>query len=108
MLPYMRRLLTRRIREPPPHDFVVEGAAIEDGMASLDTEAAALRFGDDLRLLEVRRLLQSSAPALLSQRSMAASDTETAQTLQSTLHTIATRTLSLSVGESRSIRFFLA
>lgn len=97
-LPYVRQLLTRFKRVPQSHDFV-DASMAEDGMNSLDELSVMLRFGDDLRLLEVRRLLQSSSPVMLPQRSPAVSDTETAQSLQMTLHAIANRTLSLSVGE---------
>lgn len=37
-----------------------------DGMDSLDSTVAKLRFGRDLRLMEVRRLLRSSAPVVLN------------------------------------------
>lgn len=97
-LPYMRRLLTRFKREPRNHNFLDVSVA-EDGMSSLDEHTAMLRFNEDLRLLEVRQLLQSSSPVLLPQRSLAVSDAETAQNLQSTLHAIANRTLSLSIGK---------
>ncbi len=36
-----------------------------DGMDNLTAQAARLRFGRDLRLLEVRNLLRSSAPVVL-------------------------------------------
>ena len=94
----MRRLLTGFQREPRSHNFL-DASVAEDGMSSLDEHTTMLRFSKDLRLLEVRRLLQSSSPVLLPQRSSAVSDAETAQNLQSTLHAIANRTLSLSIGE---------
>jgi hypothetical protein len=39
--------------------------ATGDGMENLSQRAASLRFGRDLRLLEVRRLLRSSAPVTM-------------------------------------------
>ncbi|KAL4443950.1 hypothetical protein ABPG75_011687 [Micractinium tetrahymenae] len=70
-----------------------------DGMENLAQEAARLRFGRDLRLLEVRRLLRSSAPVPLRMGNVPEpSDAEGTAAQQLKLTALAIRTCALPLG----------
>ncbi|GAB4821235.1 hypothetical protein N2152v2_008281 [Parachlorella kessleri] len=70
-----------------------------DGMENLTQQAARLRFGRDLRLVEVRGLLRSSAPVTLRMGTTPqATDAEGAQMQQVKLTTLAVRTMALPLG----------
>ncbi|PSC69420.1 anaphase-promoting complex subunit 1 isoform X2 isoform B [Micractinium conductrix] len=70
-----------------------------DGMDNLQQQAASLRFGRDLRLPEVRRLLRSSAPTPLRLAGVPEpSDTEGTAAQQLKLTVLAIRSCALPLG----------
>ncbi|KAI3425098.1 hypothetical protein D9Q98_008476 [Chlorella vulgaris] len=73
--------------------------ATGDGMENLSQRAASLRFGRDLRLLEVRRLLRSSAPVTMRLSNVPEpSDAEGTVAQQLKLTVLAIRTCALPLG----------
>jgi hypothetical protein len=73
-----------------------------DGMEVLESPAARMRFGRDLRLAEARRLLRSSEPVSLkgsANSAPEAAEAEAAQRQQIRLSVIAPRTMALPLGE---------
>ncbi|KAK6181291.1 hypothetical protein SNE40_009178 [Patella caerulea] len=70
-----------------------------DGMESLDMEVLKLRFSEDLRIQEVRRLLQTSQPVKVSLvQKPEVSDHEFIEEKEKHLYCICTRTMALPVG----------
>ncbi|XP_033629947.1 anaphase-promoting complex subunit 1-like [Asterias rubens] len=71
----------------------------EDGMSHLDQELLRLRFPDDLRVQEVRRLFQSSKPARITLvQKPEVSDHEFIEEQEMRLLMVSMRTMALSVG----------
>lgn len=92
-LPYSQRL---QEYTSAPSSF----QSSSDGMEGLSERAVLLRFGRDLRLLEVRRLLRSSLPVKLSMGATPeVGDAEGAQHQQIRLMVLAMRTMALPMGE---------
>ncbi|KAL3687507.1 hypothetical protein R1sor_013816 [Riccia sorocarpa] len=84
-------------------DAEVQGTAVEgstsDGMDHMSSTTASLRFGRDLRLNEVRRLLESSRPvAVRTSNSPDVSDPDTVAQQQAQLWQLAQRTTALPFG----------
>lgn len=72
---------------------------VGDGMENLAQQAASLRFGRDLRLAEVRRLLRSSSPVTLHMGNVPeASDAEGTAAQQLKLTVLAIRSCALPLG----------
>ncbi|ESO93615.1 hypothetical protein LOTGIDRAFT_232653 [Lottia gigantea] len=70
-----------------------------DGMESLDFELLKLRFSEDLRIQEVRRLLQSSQPAKISLvQKPEVSDHDFIEEKEKHLYCICIRTMALPIG----------
>lgn len=71
----------------------------DDGMGHLDEELLRLRFSEDLRVQEVRHMLQSSKPVRISlQQKPEVSDHEFIEEQERYLYAICTRTMALPVG----------
>ncbi|XP_029649484.1 anaphase-promoting complex subunit 1-like [Octopus sinensis] len=71
----------------------------DDGMGHLDEELLKLRFSEDLRVQEVRHMLQSSRPVRISlQQKPEVSDHEFIEEQERYLYAICTRTMALPVG----------
>ncbi|XP_038074683.1 anaphase-promoting complex subunit 1-like isoform X2 [Patiria miniata] len=71
----------------------------DDGMGHLDQELLRLRFPDDLRVQEVRRLLQSSKPARIALvQKPEVSDHEFIEEQEMRLLVVSQRTMALSIG----------
>lgn len=93
-LPYSQRLQEHTSAPSFPQ------SSPSDGMEGLSERAVLLRFGRDLRLLEVRRLLRSSLPVKLTLGATPeVSDAEGAQHQQIRLMVLAMRTMALPMGE---------
>lgn len=71
----------------------------KDGMQHIEKVAISLRFGDDSRLAEVRRLLDSSSPAVMKGGETAEDGTEGVRHQEADLHVLASRTMALPFGE---------
>lgn len=71
----------------------------EDGMEDVESPLLKLRFSEDLRVTEARRLLQSSKPVpiVLVQRP-GVSDHEFIEEQERHLYALCTRTMALPVG----------
>ncbi|XP_060553030.1 anaphase-promoting complex subunit 1-like [Ruditapes philippinarum] len=84
-------------RKPSPQS---QGTKEEDdGMEHLDDEYLRLRFSEDLRVQEARRLLQSSRPARISLvQKPEISDHDFIEEQERHLYAICIRTMALSVG----------
>ncbi|XP_060071238.1 anaphase-promoting complex subunit 1-like isoform X2 [Ylistrum balloti] len=82
-----------------PHPQSKRSKDEEDGMEHMDEELLRLRFSDDLRVQEVRRLLQSSRPARIAlvQRPEV-SDHDFIEEQEKHLYSICIRTMALPVG----------
>ncbi|XP_061163277.1 anaphase-promoting complex subunit 1-like [Saccostrea echinata] len=78
----------------------VEGTQYEeDGMEHLDQELLRLRFSEDLRVSEARRLLQSSRPARISlTQRPEVSDHDFIEEQERHLYNICIRTMALPIG----------
>lgn len=71
----------------------------EDGMEQMDTKLLLLRFPDDLRINEVRRLLTSSKPVPIDiVQSLGVSDHDFIEEQEKQLYAICTRTMALPMG----------
>lgn len=82
-------------------EWVKDPFSQPDGMDNLTQEAAKLRFGQDLRLLEVRRLLRSTSPVVLQASSLPeASEGDGALQQQNRLMVLAVRTMALPLGRA--------
>ncbi|KAL0039031.1 hypothetical protein WJX77_005730 [Trebouxia sp. C0004] len=76
-----------------------EQTAVYDGMEGLNTKAAKLRFGRDLRLLEVRRLLSSAEPTTVRiANAPEVGDPEMQALQQARLLALGMRTMTLPLG----------
>ena len=86
-------------RKPSPGVAGGVGKEEDDGMEHLDTEFLRLMFSEDLRVQEVRRLLQSSRPAkiALTQRPEV-SDHDFIEEQERHLYAICIRTMALPTG----------
>ena len=75
------------------------GGAANDGMCGIDKDSAKLRFSQDLRLKEVRKILSSScARPVQLPKGMDLSHPETNNVQQTKLHEMAMKTMALPVG----------
>ncbi|XP_055370778.1 anaphase-promoting complex subunit 1 isoform X2 [Condylostylus longicornis] len=71
----------------------------EDGMENINTKLLSLRFPDDLRITEVRRLLNSSEPVLIDlTQSPGVTDHEFIEEQEKQLYALCTRTMTLPMG----------
>ncbi|XP_075158873.1 anaphase promoting complex subunit 1 [Haematobia irritans] len=74
-------------------------SALDDGMDNIDTKLLSLRFPDDMRVSEVRRLLSSSEPVIIDiTQSPGTSDHEFIEEQEKQLFTLCTRTMTLPLG----------
>ncbi|XP_055843307.1 anaphase-promoting complex subunit 1 [Episyrphus balteatus] len=84
---------------PNPNGFSRAESADDDGMENIDTKLLSLRFPDDLRIAEVRRLLISSEPVLIDiVQSPGISDHEFIEEQEKQLYALCTRTMTLPMG----------
>lgn len=84
---------------PNPNGFSRAESADDDGMENIDTKLLSLRFPDDLRIAEVRRLLISSEPVLIDiTQSPGISDHEFIEEQEKQLYALCTRTMTLPMG----------
>ncbi|XP_070577566.1 anaphase-promoting complex subunit 1-like [Ptychodera flava] len=91
------RLLDKKDHLPPAEED--NGDEEDDGMECLDLELLKLRFPDDLRVQEVRRLLQSSKPVRIALvQKPEVSDHDFIEEQENRLLSICQRTMSLPVG----------
>lgn len=71
----------------------------EDGMEDVDSALLKLRFPEDLRVSEARRLLQSSKPvAIVVEQRPDVSDHDFIEEQEKHLYALCTRTMALPVG----------
>ncbi|TMW48346.1 hypothetical protein DOY81_006572 [Sarcophaga bullata] len=87
-------------RCPPSKSGIsqMEGA-LDDGMDNIDTKLLSLRYPDDMRITEVRRLLTSSEPVTIDiTQSPGTSDHEFIEEQEKQLFTLCTRTMTLPLG----------
>ncbi|XP_023295773.2 anaphase-promoting complex subunit 1 [Lucilia cuprina] len=87
-------------RCPPSKSGIsqMEGA-LDDGMDNIDTKLLSLRYPDDMRITEVRRLLTSSEPVIIDiTQSPGTSDHEFIEEQEKQLFTLCTRTMTLPLG----------
>lgn len=87
-------------RCPPSKNGISQmDAALDDGMDNIDTKLLSLRFPDDMRVAEVRRLLSSSEPVIIDiTQSPGTSDHEFIEEQEKQLFTLCTRTMTLPLG----------
>jgi len=97
--PYDRLLLRKKL---PPQNTPPAWTALQnaDGMEGIDNSLTTARFGGDSRLLHVRRMLASNSPVILMASEHTDDSAESSQWQQAKLQTLATRTMTLSVGMS--------
>ncbi|GAB1607743.1 anaphase-promoting complex subunit 1-like [Argonauta hians] len=87
----------RYIKECPSHGKA--NKEDDDGMGHLDEELLKLRFSEDLRVQEVRQMLQSSRPVRISlHQKPEVSDHEFIEEQERYLYAICTRTMALPIG----------
>lgn len=90
------------MRTPPTPHFPSKSEALQnddDGMEYVDTKLLSLRFPDDLRIKEVRRLLNSADPVLVEiTQSAGVSDHEFLEEQEKQLYSICLRTMTLPIG----------
>lgn len=90
------------MRTPPAPHFPSKNEALQnddDGMEYVDTKLLSLRFPDDLRIKEVRRLLNSADPVLVKiTQSAGVSDHEFLEEQEKHLYSISLRTMTLPIG----------
>lgn len=91
-------------RVPATPDVIprADGATLgDDGMDQMDTKLLRLRFPDDLRTHEVRRLLASSRPVAIDiVQSLGVSDHDFIEEQERQLFAICTRTMALPLGRA--------
>ncbi|KAL3147502.1 hypothetical protein ABBQ38_014558 [Trebouxia sp. C0009 RCD-2024] len=102
-VPYTQRLQTAGLGggdgRPVGRGKEGEQAAVYDGMEALATEATRLRFGQDLRLLEVRKLLSSAEPTTVNiANAPEVGDPEMQALQQARLLALGMRTMTLPLG----------
>uniref|UniRef100_A0A1I8M2U1 Uncharacterized protein n=1 Tax=Musca domestica TaxID=7370 RepID=A0A1I8M2U1_MUSDO len=87
-------------RCPPSKNGISQmDAALDDGMDNIDTKLLSLRFPDDMRVAEVRRLLSSSEPVIIDiTQSPGTSDHEFIEEQEKQLFSLCTRTMTLPMG----------
>ncbi|XP_037936242.1 anaphase-promoting complex subunit 1 [Teleopsis dalmanni] len=87
-------------RCPPSRSGIAKMEAIlDDGMDNIDTKLLSLRFPDDMRIAEVRRLLTSSESVLIDiTQSPGTSDHDFIEEQEKQLFAMCTRTMTLPMG----------
>ena len=95
--PYLQAVVSNIKNTNPVGSF--SHSDIDDGMQHIEKASIALRFGEDRRLIEVRRLLASSAPAIIRGREDVDESTEGIQKQEADLYMLASRTMALPFGE---------
>lgn len=84
---------------PSTSGISLMNTTVDDGMDNIDTKLFSLRFPDDMRIMEVRRLLSSSEPVLIDiTQSPGTSDHEFIEEQEKQLFSMWTRTMTLPLG----------
>uniref|UniRef100_A0A1B0CZC3 Anaphase-promoting complex subunit 1 middle domain-containing protein n=1 Tax=Phlebotomus papatasi TaxID=29031 RepID=A0A1B0CZC3_PHLPP len=91
--------LTPRVTQNPTLNGKTEGRAEEDGMEDIDSKLFCLRFPDDLRIHEVRRLLNSANPVTIDiVQGPNVTDHDFIEEKEKQLFALCTRTMALPLG----------